>query len=98
MSADKTLNLDDFTVQKLEAALVSIQVFQESAGFELLNQFCDQQKETVYDIALTGELRDVASLFTREALFGESLAWKRMKTLIPELIEELKHNIKQRTR
>jgi hypothetical protein len=91
-------DLDNYTVQKLEVIEVELHNFLNSEAYKLFTAFCKHQKETLYDTALTASLRDVSALFTRESLFGESLSWKRMTSLFPELLEEITANTHKRTK
>lgn len=80
----------------LEVIKSELEYFFTTKLYQTYLSVCLTTKTNLFDDVLGASLRGVESLFTREALLGESNAWNRMPQLFLELLEDLNNEIKKK--
>lgn len=90
------LDLSELSQHELEVVKFELEQFFQTKLYQVFLSTCDSTKDNLLDSVLGASLRGVESLFTREAIMGESQGWKNMKQVFIELLETINDEIKRK--
>lgn len=96
MNPSDELDLTDVSKHELEVIKLEVENFVQSKLYGIFQLTCQTAKLQLTDAVLETSLRGVEGLFTREAVMGEALGWKRMQTVFTELLESVTTEINKR--